>query len=312
MALSSLLIFALVLAGCGASKRKIPNPYHVTTTASIAQGPIVVRHITYTAFDGERVPALFSIPRATSPRGCLIWQHGFGVGASTEQAQRFWYPAARLGLGVFAIDLRDTGQRATSPRERARVLNSPALLKALVVGTVKDLKRATDYLYSQPACHHNIGFAGLSLGGAVGSVFTAQDPRIRVVVLMSVPPSWQAGVQDVPYALPGFRHQPARLRAALRTLSPLDPARWIGQISPRPLLLLFGRFDPIVPASSRRVDIAVARQPKAVVVYNGGHVPFLGPAAAESAYKVGLFLLKYLVEPTYGALGQVVTPAGAP
>jgi hypothetical protein len=63
-----------------------------------------------------------------------------------------------------------------------------------------------------------------------------------------------------------------------------------------------------VPAASRRLDIAAAGRPTAVVVYNGGHVPFLGAGAPRSEFKVGVFLLRYLVEPTYSALGQVVTP----
>ena len=69
----------LVLTGCGGGGRRdnTPASLHVTTTTSVAQGPILVRHITYTTFDGARIPALFSIPQAVPPRGREVrgrWQ----------------------------------------------------------------------------------------------------------------------------------------------------------------------------------------------------------------------------------------------
>lgn len=298
-------IFILVLAGCGGAKRTMPNPLHVTTTASFAEGPILVRHITYTTFDGERVPALFSIPRAVPPRGCLIWQHG--LGGRKENVEPFWDGAARLGLAMFAIDLRDHGQRASSPTELRQALGSPAGMDALITGTIKDLRRAMNYLWSQPLCRHNIGFMGFSFGGAIGANFVAQDPRVRLAVLMSFPPNVIAGLKQASFLLPAIRNQPAQLRAAVRLLSPLDPDRWLGRISPRPLLLLFGTHDPFVPQSSKLDNASAAREPKTVVIFNGGHNPFVGAAARGNAERVADFLLRYLVEPSYGGLGHVIT-----
>lgn len=307
-ALAALVVCAL--AGCGAAHPKPKGPLDATTTASFGQGPLLVQHITYTTFDGSRVPALFSIPRGSPPRGCLIWENGFG--GTKEQTEQFWGGAARLGLAIFAIDLRDHGQRATSPDERLRALRNPALTRALVAGTVKDLDKAVDYLWAQPVCRHNIGYAGLSLGGMIGAVVAAQEPRIRAVALMSVPPSYLALIDVAKHGCSGAVQCPAlallrqlatdraRVRGAVRLLGPLDPAKWIGHISPRPLLLMFGIHDPLVPARWAKVTAADARQPKTIVHYDGGHIPFVGAAAATNDTDIALFFLNHLVRPTYG------------
>jgi cephalosporin-C deacetylase-like acetyl esterase len=179
-----------VIAGCGGEQKVGPGPLYVATTASVAGGPVQVQTIYYTTFDGARVPAPFAIPRAAAPRGCLIWENG--LNSTKNSTAPLWDGASRLGLAMFSIDLRDHGERATSSTELAQAVRDPVRLKALVTGTVADLKRATDYLWAQPVCRHDISYAGLSLGGMIGSVFAAQDSRVRTVVLMSVPGSWRA------------------------------------------------------------------------------------------------------------------------
>lgn len=308
------VVVLLLLAVCAVVVTRLgrgaDQPAPAPPKAGSAQGAILVKHVTYTTFDGTRVPALFAIPRAVAPRGCLIWQHGYG--GDKEETEPVWAGAARLGLAVFAIDLRDHGQRATSPTERLRAARSLTLWQGLVAGTVGDLRRAVDYLWAQPLCRHNIGYAGVSLGGMVGAVLVAQDPRVRAVALMSVPPSYlslievtnrlcSATRQCADVLFPGITAHRAQLRNAVRSLSPLDPERWLGKIAPRPLLLMFGTHDPVVPPRWAALTAAAARQPKIVVHYNGGHSPFLGAAAGSNADEVALFFLNYLVKPTYGA-----------
>ena len=244
------------------------------------------------------MPAVFSIPRAYPARGCLIWE---GAAGSTKAAtESVWGPAARLGLAVFAIDLRDQGQRATSPTQLADVARSPNGVRTLVTASVKDLERAVEYLWTQPSCRHNVGYAGLGLGGIVGSILAALDPHIHVAILAAVPPSWRALIATRATAfLSGIADQPARLSAALRSLSPLDPDRWVGRISPRPVLLLFDRSDPAVPLAAARQTVAAAGEPKAVVYYDSASNSLLGGVAPGATNPVEIFLLKYLVEPSF-------------
>lgn len=293
-----LALAALVVVGCGGSKQKAgPEIPGAKVAESKQVGTVTVQRIVYTSFDGSKVPALMSIPLGAPPRGCLIWENG--LGSRKENVSPLWDGAGRLGLALFSIDLRDHGERATSPDELAQAVRSPAQLEALVRGTIGDLKSAVGYLEQRPECHHNVAYAGLSLGGMIGSVLTAQDTRIRAVVLMSTPPSWRSLIMATDQILPGIEHNPEALQAALRDLSPLDPDRWVGRISPRPLLLMIGRDDPLVPPAAARKIEASAREPKAVLNYTGSHIPLTGQAASTNAGRIAGFLLKHVVEPTY-------------
>lgn len=293
------LLLALVLAGCGGSGNgSAAGPAHVQTTASSLQGPILLEHISYTTFDGSRVPALFSIPRAYPARGCLIWEGAFG--STKRSAATLGGPLARLGLAVFSIDLRDHGQRATGPAQLANAVSSAGGVSALVTDSVKDLERAVDYLWTQPSCRHNLAYGGIGLGGIIGSILAAQDRRIGAAILVSVPPNWRQFITTGATAfLRGIAGQPARLNVALQRLSPLDPERWLGRISPRPLLFLFASHDPLIPPAAARRTVAAAGEPKTVIYYDGAATPLGGSAAAGTVNPVEIFLLKYVVEPTY-------------
>jgi fermentation-respiration switch protein FrsA (DUF1100 family) len=75
-------------------------------------------------------------------------------------------------------------------------------------------------------------------------------------------------------ALPGG---PAPLRTAAgrilgRIVARLDPARTAGGIAPAPLLLVNAAEDPRIPGACVRALREAAREPKKVVVLEGGHV----------------------------------------
>ncbi len=297
------------VAGCGSSRRAHRPPakppvgiYDSQVVATRPDGLVQAERIVYTTFDGTRVPAIFAVPYGTV-RACLIWEDG--LGSTKYDSESVWQGAAKIGLATFSIDLRDHGERG-STAELLRVVREPAALAALVTGTVRDLQRAVAYLDTQPECHHQVGYAGLSLGGIIGTLLTAGDPQVRVAVLMSTPPTWNALIHSTAHVaiddlrgifLPGLAGHPAQLRAALRILSPLDPDRYVGRIAPRPLLILAGRDDPIVPPSAAAVFEAAARQPKTIINYDGGHLPLQGVSArvaTANATAITVFLFEHL------------------
>jgi pimeloyl-ACP methyl ester carboxylesterase len=197
-----------------------------------------------------------AIPRAARSRGCVIWQDGQG---SKHNASDAWQGFASLGLTTVSIQFR----RSRSDRMR---------------GTVADLRSGLDYLEKQPYCQRNVAYAGVGLGGIVGTVLAAEDARIRAAVLASTPATFR--------------------------VSSLDPVRFIGRISPRPVLVLSGLDDRAIPRSNARRLQAAARPPKTIVNYRGGHDPTAGPAASKNGQAVASFLLRRVVEPTYGISGS--------
>jgi pimeloyl-ACP methyl ester carboxylesterase len=254
--------------------------------------------ITFTSsYDGSQVAALEAIPRGVCSRGCVIWQFGFG--SQKEDSSQAWRRLASLGLSTFSIDLRHHGARSSGTAELERVSRSPTLYAEVIRGTVADLRSAIDYLQQQPYCRRNVAVAGVSLGGVIGAILAAIDERIKAAVIMSTPGRWREVLTQSAIPLfQGSAPDPEQLAAAQRILSPLDPARFIGQISPRAVLILNGREDEIVPLSTARALQAAAREPKTVVEYGGGHDPFSGPAGVSNAQAVASFLFRNLVEPT--------------
>ena len=293
---------ALVLAACGgqsSGNRGVTSAARPAADRG-ADGLVAIQTITYrSSFDASNVTALVATPRGGSSRGCVIWQ--YGLGSTKQDSSRVWQSLALLGLTTVSIDLRDHGARATSPTQLQQVIRDPSSIARMIRGTVADLHSAIDYLEKQPYCWRNVAYAGVSLGGIIGTLLAATDHRVKAAVIMSTPATFRDVLTTPGDPLaPGLADQPAKLAAALRILAPLDPARYIGQISPRPVMILGGLQDRTVTAPDWGALEAAAREPKTILNYRGGHDPTSGPAAAANGQAIASFLLRYVVEPTYG------------
>jgi fermentation-respiration switch protein FrsA (DUF1100 family) len=297
-----------LLAGCGGGHRApdpgrpadlFPDnpraPLHATAVPmpSLSGDGVTVQAVSYTTFDGTRVPALLALPQRVRPRGCLIYQGGIGM--TKEDSKPLWPGAAALGLATFTIDPRDTGARG-SVAELARAVRSAAAIRAAYVDTVRDLRRGLDYLESRPECQHNIGYLGTSFGGALGAMLSGSDRRVKAAALTSIGATFAQAltVPDSPL-LPGVDGQPSAFAAALKVLDPINPATWVALISPRPVMLINGTQDPYVTSVSANAIAQAAGQPKVVVSFTGGHNPFYGAPAASNADQVAAFFTKYLL-----------------
>lgn len=313
-----LLVCATGIAACGdaedapsAGERQVlryspGRRLHPRVTERHRVGPLRVEQLTYASVDGQRVPALFAVPTATPPLGCLMYQGG--LGATKESFPELRSGLAHLHLATFSIDPREGGARGSVAAMTAAI-KQPETLRALVLNTVADLRMGLDYLDRRPECHDNIAYMGTSFGAAVGALFAAQDPRIKATVLTSVGPTYKAAMltlseaakttPDVPVQVPGAATDAALLARAVRILSPIDPARWIGRIAPRPLMLLNGRHDPLVAPIDALEVAAAAGDPKTVVYFYGGHDPFAkGPDRNSILLRTARFLADGLGLPT--------------
>lgn len=290
--LMSFLAVALVLAGCGGADE---DPGEEVRADKLVN----VRTVEFpTKVDDTQVTGIMAVPRGVASRGCVIWQFGFR--STKENADYAWQGLAALGLTTFSIDMRSHGERAADADEYQQVLDDPKAFDAMVRDTVGDLKSATDYLEKQPECDGHIAFAGVSLGGAIGTIFAAEDKRIEAVVLVVTPGSWpQAITSPESPMLRGIIDDPAALAQALENYEPLDPARFIGKLAPRPVLIISGKSDQTVEFSNARKLQKAAREPKTIFNFDGGHNPAVGPDAERIGNELGSFLLHTMVQPTY-------------
>jgi pimeloyl-ACP methyl ester carboxylesterase len=266
------------------------------------EGDLDLSWIDYSSSDGSTVPALLAVPTKLTARGCLIYQGG--IGQPKEGGSSIRQGAAALGLATFTIDPRETGARG-GPAQLRAVTQSPQGISAELNDSVVDLRRGLDYLDTRHECHHNIGYLGTGLGGQLGAVLAGEDARIKVVVLTSIGANWKDSLlaaneaarshSGIPDTLPGIEGDPARLAAAGRILGPYDAARWVPRIAPRPLLLVNGRYDPLVSPVSALELAAAAQGPTSVMYFDGGHDPFAaGPGKGPVTVRIAAFLCTYL------------------
>lgn len=273
-------------------------PLHVHVAKGGREGSLRIERITYTSVDGERVPALFAVPTDDPPLGCLMYQGG--LGQTKEQEPQLRQGAAALRLATFSIDPRNGGARG-SAAQMVAALKTPETLLTMVLDTVADLRVGLDYLETRPECKHNIAYLGTSFGGVVGAVLGGEDARLRAVVLTSIGATFKeamlagsAAAQNIPHLpvqVPGAATNPALLAHAVSILSPYDPAKWVAKIAPRPLMLINGRFDPLVGPGDALELAAAAPDPKSLLYFNGGHDPFApGPDQQQVEVQLAQFL----------------------
>jgi fermentation-respiration switch protein FrsA (DUF1100 family) len=167
--------------------------------------------------------------------------------------------------------LHHAGFSVLTYNSRARV---PSGGKYVTLGALeqKDVISVVDYAARRSDVDVNrIGILGISMGGASAILAAAKDQRIRAVVDDS-------GFSDAPRViaasfehfihLPAFPFAPitvaiADLRAGINA-NQVRPVDVIGQISPRPLLIIHEQGDAVVPPDNSLRNFAAAREPKQI------------------------------------------------
>ena len=178
------------------------------------------------------------------------------------------------GYGVFTFDQRGSGKSTGETTFGAREQD--------------DLISVVDYLVSRPDVDRDrLGAFGFSMGGATTLLTAAREPRLKAVVADS---AWsdvrrwlRPSVSDV-FVHPRDRFTALSLKLAeLRTGTDLDdlrPAEVIDRISPRPLLLVHGSGDEVIPAAEAERNFEAAKEPKKLVVVPGaGHGETIAPGS---------------------------------
>ncbi len=236
------------------------------------------------SFIGQReqvVPALVIRPIGPVQRlPAVIVLHG--LGGTKEGMADLMEELARRGYLALAIDARWHGERG--PGLQAAMIRAYRSGQGhpYVFDTVADLFRTLDYLETRPDVDaRRIGMIGISMGGQETWITAALDPRVRVAVpvigvnTFAWPVQhdrWQARSRLLPQVYEAVRADlgepqvDARVyRAVWDRLTPglldrFDGPELLPLIAPRPLLVLNGEIDPLVPVAGARLAAESARR----------------------------------------------------
>ncbi|MDO8490721.1 MAG: alpha/beta fold hydrolase [Dehalococcoidia bacterium] len=152
-----------------------------------------------------------------------------------------------------------------------------------ILGWTRDLGVALDHLSTLEGLdRRRLSVLGFSGGAAVAIYVAAHDQRITSVVSAASPARFKAisGARGMADLLEHSRRVkiikdkdfPASFEEWSHGFDVVSPADWVGRISPRPLLILHGDQDAMVPVSQSRELYQRAGEPKDLRVLPGiGH-----------------------------------------
>jgi pimeloyl-ACP methyl ester carboxylesterase len=215
---------------------------------------------------------------------------------------RLW----KAGFNVLMFDFRDQGE------------SDPAIA---TIGHFEtdDLESALDYvLWRMPEAE--IGVLGYSMGAAVGIMTTARRHEIRALVSDSSFADLRQVLRMVFKQLTHLPPSPSMelaellvwVRAGYR-ISSVRPVDHVGQIAPRPILIIHGDCDVIAPVADAHALYAAAGEPKELwLTPDIGHCGTYFLDREVYVNRVTGFFEKWLGVPEKEAMGTPTRMVAAP
>jgi len=284
MMISLLVIFgALLLVIAWQTASSVVRPRRVPVRATPAALSLPFEDVTFQAQDGIALKGWW-LPAASGGKTIILCH---GISANREQTLAFAPFLHAHGYQVFLFDFRAHGESeggfcTVGAREQEDLLAAIEVVRERGGGP--------------------IGVLGLSMGGATAILTAARSSDIQAVVADSAFSSISRLVEDSfsqRFLLPRWPMGPLSFAIAYwRTaedLRDVAPRSVIGQISPRPVLLIHGDADRIIPVDHSRYLYIAAKKPKDILVLPGvGHISGHDMARPQYEEKVLAFFDKWL------------------
>jgi fermentation-respiration switch protein FrsA (DUF1100 family) len=213
------------------------------------------------------------------------------------------YKAVRGEMLNEAAMLHHRGYSVLLPALRAHDMSDGTLM-TFGAREMDDLDRWYQLARSRPGVDPSrVGVLGNSLGGTLMIQFAARTPGVRAVAAQSAFSSLRDTIDtSVRFftGMPPFPFAPMITfwaeREAGISVDDVDAKRWIGAISPRPVLLMQGGADVVITTSSGQRLYDAAGEPRELWFDPGvGHSRFDTARPEEYERRVGGFFDTHLV-----------------
>jgi dipeptidyl aminopeptidase/acylaminoacyl peptidase len=253
----------------------------------ISFGIVKFEDVRYRTRDGMVIAGWY-MPGERS--AAVILLHGFAANRSQMLPDALLLHNA--GFHVLTIDCRACG-------------DSTGKVNTFGYAEVEDVRGAIEYLSEQPGVDpERIGVAGLSQGGSTALLSAAALPEVRAVAAISAFTSLEdnvaTGVRNL-LNLPPFPFAPLVVfwgeQISGMDLQQVRPVDAVARISPRPVLIIHGETDRLVPVENARRLYAAAVDPKELLIVPGaghGNVHKLGGRKYRETFVN--FFVRWLIE----------------
>jgi uncharacterized protein len=201
---------------------------------------------------------------------------------------------AKAGFGILLIDSRNSG-------------DSEGNMNTFGLYEVNDIRGALDFLRGKPGVDpRRFGLLGHSGGGSTVLQAGAQIPEVAAVLAQSTFTSLEDNIESGVRQLLGLPPVPFAPLVIFwgERLSGIDmhavrPVDQVSRISPRPLLIMHGALDPLIPVENARGLYAAAGEPKELYILpEAYHDDLLESGGQAYIYKlVGFFQSSLLDRP---------------
>lgn len=223
------------------------------------------RDVVFQASDGMVLHGWYF--RVENAAGSILVLHGNAQNLSTHVNSVLWL--VKEGYNLFIIDYRGYGWSGGEPTLK---------------GVHADADAALEKLFSMPETDPDrVVVLGQSLGGSIATytvVHSRHKDRIRALVIDSEFSSYRRIAREKVDWLWLLKYP-----LSWTVTDRYSADRWIGQVSPMPVLILQGLDDSIVPTDHGRLLNDAAREPKQFwITARPGHIQSFGDEAVRKNF----------------------------
>lgn len=254
----------------------------------------IVYEVFYDSVNNVRLSGVLVIPKkGKKPYPLILYLHGYGMEREVPE-MGIEFVLQKGNYAIFSISAQYLNER----KKEGKDIFMPYLIESrnAVIQTILDYRRGLDYLETRDDLDtKKIGLLGLSLGSIIGSTLMSVDNRIKCAIFAVGGADFEVFVKKSMIFGPALKSKnKISLEDVLKKLAPIDPINFAKSIKGRPVLMVNGRKDEIVPPDSSKALYAELSEPKHIEWFAGGHVPSMS-TIMSLMNKLFVWFDKYLI-----------------